>query len=257
MATPSAGAQHYVLLLIPNLVRDMERLGLRHIIEQTSLPEQDVTSLYFQTKSISQSLPDHPENIDSTLWPALLERAKIMTLIVGELSREELLKAKDQAIQNFLPQARQKIQAEFQRRLEGGDVDFRLAGLSRQRASPERAEATCMEAIKLERQRCYESLMQVRTDQLNTHQAKLVSDAKTYVEECTLNPSDDCSSVDLLIHLGTLLNSLLVLKQHPDLAGHQDVADANIDHVVMGMGNILYRGELGLNMRPSKWEGVQ
>ncbi|OEY67559.1 hypothetical protein BG841_14710 [Marinobacter sp. X15-166B] len=234
-----------MLLLVPGLLQDMKKLGLRKIAMQTGLSEQEVTNFYFQTASIMQSLPASPEDIDPKVWPALLERARLMTLVVGELSREELLRAKEQAIQNFLPQARQEVQSEYKKRLEQGDLDFHLAGLAREESPSHKDEDICMEAIRLEREQCYGALMKIATESLNPHQACIVKDAKAHAREQTLDASNDLSSVDLLVHLGALLSSLLTLRHHPDLVDPDGVVDHDIDHVVMGMGNILYRGELG------------
>ncbi len=252
MPTPSDGARHYVLLLIPSLLQDMKKLGLRKIASKSGLSEHEVSSFYFQTLSLLQGLPDSLDKTAPALWSALLERARLMTIIVGELSREELLKAKQQAIQNFLPQARKDVQAEHQKRLEEGDIDFHLAGLARDDASADKEEEICMEAIRLDREQCYGSLMQVTTEMLNIHQSRIVEDAKAHVHDRTLNSADDITSVDLIIHLGALLDSLLTLKGHPNMGDHQGMVDHDINHVVMGMGNMMYRVELGFSAPVAK-----
>ena len=46
MTPISEGAQHYILMLIPSLIRDIDKLGLRRIIQTSEFSEREVTSLY-------------------------------------------------------------------------------------------------------------------------------------------------------------------------------------------------------------------
>lgn len=249
MAAPSRGAQHYILLLIPNLLHDIERLGLKHIIAHSDLPEQDVTSLYFEGKSISQLLPDDPARIDPAIWDDLVHCVRIMRILLNEAAGDELARKRRRAINRFLPQARQSIQCEFEKRRKQGKVDFRLAGIARTQVGEGRAEETCMEALRLERQQRFETMMTTTVAGLNWHQAVIVQSAKAYVQQQMADPPAGSGAVDLVISLMDLLRQL----QSPDEASELETQTAppgvGIETVVMGLGNILYRRELGLDVQ--------
>ncbi|WP_111494042.1 hypothetical protein [Marinobacter bohaiensis] len=235
----SHGARHYLLLLLPSLIQDIERLGLRNVIAHASLDQHDVTSLYFEARSIARLLPERPEAVDSELWPDLVQCAQLLTLLVNETAREELARTRRQAINRFLPEARQQVRSAADH--PGGSVDLRLAGLSRAGAS---AEDTCLEAIRLDRQRRFEGLRALTTDGLTRHQAAIVEGALHYVRDAMAQPPQATGALDLLISLCDLLRRLQGADSEPE----PDAPPPRINtaNVVMGLGNILYACELGL-----------
>ncbi|TBW58441.1 hypothetical protein EZI54_03380 [Marinobacter halodurans] len=247
MALPSTGAQHYTLLLLPGLLSEIERLGLRQVIARSSLTASDISGLYFEAKTITRLLPDDLESIDPELWPDLVECVRILAMLVREVTREDLARTKRQAINQFLPRARHQVRDEVRRQLGEGNVDFRLAGMTRPRAGGEQAEETCIEAIRLERQRRYRTMMTLDPDLLGHHQAAIVEEARTYVAHQMGNPPEDFGALDLLIHLGDVLRVLLTAEQ--DGITDEDTAPPghiSVSNVVMGIGNLLYADELGL-----------
>lgn len=250
MAVPSEGAQHYVLMLIPNLLGEIERLGLRQTIAKSSLTEQELTSLYFEFKSIARLLPAEPAAIDPVVWPDLLEGLRLLSALVRESARDDLQRAKTRAINQFLPQARKSIQAEFDKRLRRGNVDFRLAGISRPPTSPARAEHTCFEAIRLERRRRYKTIQAMTTDGLDAHQAAVVRSAQRYIQQQMADPPEAFGSLDLLISLVDVLRLLLLLEPDDVVSDPAPPGRISVANVVMGMGNILYCDELGLKRIP-------
>ncbi|AHI30035.1 hypothetical protein [Marinobacter similis] len=139
------GAQHYILMLIPRLIRDIEELGLPHIIRTSSFTEREVTTLYFEFVSINRVLPTEPEHIAPGLWPHLIYCVKVMTEMVNSASMEELAQAREQAIRKFLPHARQTVEKEYQDQCREGAVDLHLAGVLRQDSSPDHSRELCME----------------------------------------------------------------------------------------------------------------
>ena len=60
MTPISEGAQHYILMLIPSLIRDIDKLGLRRIIQTSEFSEREVTSLYFEFVTVNRVLPEDP-----------------------------------------------------------------------------------------------------------------------------------------------------------------------------------------------------
>ncbi|WP_148864255.1 hypothetical protein [Marinobacter fonticola] len=246
MAALSRGAQHYILLLIPSLLHEIERLGLKHVIAHASLAEREITALYFDAKSITQLLPDDPARIEPSLWHDLIHCVQLMQLLIGEAEGDALAQTRQRAVNKFLPQARQSLQSEFEKRRQSGQVDFRLASIARNRAGDSHAEETCMEALRLERQQRFESMKALSMHGLNWHQAVIAQQAKACVQQQMTTPPDDFASVDLLISLLDLLRRLIPLEQadEPDKQGNPPNMD--IETVVMSLGNLLYRQELGL-----------
>lgn len=243
MAAPSRGAQHYILLLIPSLLNDIERLGLKQIIAHSALTEQDITSLYFEVKSIAQLLPDDPLQVDPALWGELTHCVRLLQLLVKEAAGIDLARARRRAIDTFLPEARQSIQSEFEKRRQQGNVDFRLASIARTQAGDGRAEETCMEALRLERQRRFESMTAIDVSGLTWHQAVIAQEAKACVQQQMEAPPDDFGAVDLLVSLVDLLRMVL----DRETAGKPP--EVEIETVVLSLGNMLYRQELGMDTK--------
>lgn len=243
MAAPSRGAQHYILLLIPSLLNDIERLGLKQIIAHSALTEQDITSLYFEVKSIAQLLPDDPLQVDPALWGELVHCVRLLQLLVTEAAGFELAQARRRAINTFLPQARQSLQSEFEKRRRQGNVDFRLAGIARTQAGDGRAEETCMEALRLQRQCHFDSLMAINMTGLTWHQAVITQDARACVQQQMEAPPDEFGAVDLLVSLLDLLRVLL------DRETARKQSEVDVETVVLSLGNMLYRRQLGLDTK--------
>ncbi|BES73258.1 hypothetical protein RE428_42760 [Marinobacter nanhaiticus D15-8W] len=241
MAALSRGAQHYILQLIPSLLNDIGRLGLKQVIARSDLGERDITSLYFEVKSIAQLLPDDPLQVDPAIWGELVHCIRLMQLLINEAAGDDLVRARRRAINKFLPRARQCLKSEFEKRRQQGNVDFRLAGIVRTQMGGERAEETCMEALRLERQRRFDSAMTIAIVGLNWHQAVIVQDAKTCVRQQMASPPDDFGVVDLLVSLMDLLRVML------DRESAGKPPDVEVETVVLSLGNMLYRQELGLD----------
>lgn len=53
-----------------------------------SLPERDITSLYFETKLITRLRPDNPAEIEPELSDEILIRVQLITLMTGQAACE-------------------------------------------------------------------------------------------------------------------------------------------------------------------------
>ncbi|WP_166263472.1 hypothetical protein [Marinobacter caseinilyticus] len=250
MANLSTGAKHYVLMLIPGLLREIDEFGLRHVIDKSHLSEQDVTSLYFDFVVINRRLPEDPEVIDPDLWGDLVHCVQILSTLVNEAAQDDLTVAREQAISQFLPHARSSLKHEFERRRKEGTVDFRLAGIARLDASADHNETVCMEAIKLERQQRFDSMMKINPEGLTRHQASIVDAAKQFARQHMTDPPEAFGLLDLLIRLVDLLKLVLILERSVNLGKATLSGNLTIENIVLGIGNILYREELGLKVSP-------
>ncbi|MDC0661501.1 hypothetical protein [Marinobacter sp. SS21] len=243
MSLPSAGAQHYVLLLIPALLRELERMGVEAVIAKSGLPENEITRLFFQARSLGRNLPVHPASLGPDLWPELLQWARVLTSLVNLISQDDLLHARNQAVSQYLPQARQHLLDELARQREEGEVDFHLAGMVRGEQSANHADEICMEALRLEREQRYDSINQLIHSGLSELQSSVVREAQDYAREGMLRPPDDFSTLDLVIRLLDLLKAEIAEACGQ---GRNPGDDSTIASVVLGLGNLLYREELGL-----------
>ncbi|MDX1756177.1 MAG: hypothetical protein R3175_08980 [Marinobacter sp.] len=244
MILPTTGGQHYVLLLIPALLRELERVGVGRVIAKSGLPEQDVTRLVFQSRALNRALPEEPASLEPGLWPDLVHWAQVLSTLVNLACQEELDQAREQAVHQFLPQARHNLAREVARQRRRGDIDFQLAGLVRPQSRSRHAEEICMEALRLERERRFRSLQRFSAEGLSRHQAAVVRSAKAYVCVQMVSPPEDFDQLDLVIRLLDLLNSEMVgaRSQHRALASDPDIAN-----IVLGVGNLLFREELALS----------
>ncbi len=247
----SLGAQHYVLMLIPRLLRDLEELGLPYIIRTSGFTEREVTTLYFEFVSIKRVLPADPARIAPELWQHLVYCVQVMSEMVNAASMEELAQAREQAIQKFLPHARQTVEQEYRDQCREGAVDLHLAGVLRQDKAPDHARELCMEAIRLERKQRLASVKNMPTAHLDSHSACIVEAAKTYVDQAQADAPDDFGLLDLVIRLLDLLRLVHVLEVAPET---KDAIpqDFSVDNIVLGIGNALYREELGLRFAQVK-----
>ncbi len=243
MTLPSAGAQHYVLLLIPALLRELERQGIEAVISKSGLPEAEITRVFFQARSLGRDLPEHPESLGPDLWPELLQWARLLTSLVNIISQDDLLHAREKAVSQYLPQARQHLLDELARQREEGEIDFHLAGMVRDKHKTGQAEEVCMEALRLEREQRYESINQLIHSGLSVLQSSVVQEAQDYAREGMLSPPDDFSTLDLVIRLLDLLKAEMAEASDQ---GRNPGDDSTIASIVLGLGNLLYREELGL-----------
>ncbi|MBW0147105.1 hypothetical protein [Marinobacter arenosus] len=241
----SKGAQHYILLVIPRLLREIEELGLPHIIRTSGFSEREVTSLYFEFVSIKRVLPAEPKRIAPEIWQHLTYCVQVMSAMVNAASVEQLAEAREQAIQKFLPHARQAVESEYREQCSEGTVDFRLAGILKQDTSPEQSRDLCMEAIRLEREQRLESIKGLSVAALGEHSRQIVEAAMAFVQRAASDPPEDFGLLDLVIRLLDLLRLVLALE-HDEASKANIPQDFSVDNIVLGIGNALYRNELGL-----------
>ncbi|HET8800951.1 MAG TPA: hypothetical protein VFN01_07185, partial [Marinobacter sp.] len=242
----SEGAQHYILMLIPSLIRDIDKLGLRRIIQTSEFSEREVTSLYFEFVTVNRVLPEDPGRIDAAAWAHLLHCVRVMSSLVNLATLEDLSKARDDAIRKYLPHARESLKSEYDQLRREGKVDFRLAGMLRREGSDEQCEKVCMEAIRLEREQRIASIRDLHTGDLSGHQACVVEAAKAFVQRQVDDPPENFGILDLVIRLLDLLRLVLVLESESPGGASAVSSNFTVDNIVLGIGNALYRGELGL-----------
>ena len=244
----SEGAQHYVLMLIPSLLRDIEKLGLRRIIRTSDFSEQEVTALYFEFVSANRVLPANPYSIEPASWQHLLHCVRVMSSLVGLATIEDLERARETAIRRYLPHAKESLKNEYDQIRSEGKVDFRLAGILRGGDSPENSGQVCMEAIRREREQRVESIKCLGTEHLTVHEACVVEAAKAYVVSRIDDAPKDFGILDLVIRLLDLLRLVLVLESRSTGGATAVSSNFSVENIVLGIGNALYRSELGLHV---------
>ena len=244
----SEGAQHYVLMLIPSLLRDIEKLGLRRIIRTSDFSEQEVTALYFEFVSANRVLPANPHSIEPASWQHLLHCVRVMSSLVGLATIEDLERARETAIRRYLPHAKESLKNEYDQIRSEGKVDFRLAGILRGGDSPENSGQVCMEAIRREREQRVESIKCLGTEHLTAHETCVVEAAKAYVVSRIDDAPKDFGILDLVIRLLDLLRLVLVLESRSTGGATAVSSNFSVENIVLGIGNALYRSELGLHV---------
>jgi hypothetical protein len=239
----SNDAHHYVLLLAPHLLADMDRLGLARIIHCCGLPEHEITGLYFEFSSVCRTLPADPERIPPELWEYLVHCLQLVSTLITTAEKAELEQARHDAVRKFLPQARDTVKHEYQEQCQEGTVEFRLAALVRDLSSPEQSRELCREALRLERQERYESCRHLTTEGMAVSRAVVVDHALAYAHRSIANPPPHFAPVDLIIRL---LDLLQAVRQESVAAPDRDSDDDAVDRIVLGLGNVLFSDELGL-----------
>lgn len=244
----SEGAQHYVLMLIPSLLLDIEKLGLRRIIRTSDFSEQQVTALYFEFVSAKRVLPDNPRSVEPAIWQHLLHCVRVMSSLVTLATTEDLARARETAIHRYLPHAKESLKSEYDQMRSQGKVDFRLAGILRGSDTPENSGQVCMEAIRREREQRVESVKCLGTEHLTDHEAFVVESAKAYVMSQIDDAPEDFGILDLVIRLLDLLRLVLVLESRSPGGASAVSSNFTVENIVLGIGNALYRSELGLHV---------
>ncbi|MFP3977643.1 MULTISPECIES: hypothetical protein [Marinobacter] len=244
----SEGAKHYVLMLMPSLLGDIEKLGLRRIIRTSDFSEQKVTALYFEFVSIKRVLPDNPESIEPAIWEHLLHCVRVMSSLVNLATTEDLERAREAAVRRYFPHAKERLKNEYEQMRSEGKVDFRLAGLLRQGDLPENSGQVCMEAIRRERHQRVESIKHLGIEHLTSHEAFVVESAKAYVIARIDDAPEDFGTLDLVIRLLDLLRLVLVLESRSTGGASAVSSNFTVENIVLGIGNAMYRGELGLTV---------
>lgn len=244
----SEGAQHYVLMLIPSLLLDIEKLGLRRIIRTSDFSEREVTALYFEFVSIKRVLPHNPHSIEPAIWQHLLHCVRVMSSLVSLATTEDLERARETAVRRYLPHAKMSLKNEYEQMRSEGKVDFRLAGILRQGDLPENSGQVCMEAIRRERQQRVESIKCLGTEHLTDHEAYVVESARDYVLTEIDDAPEDFGILDLVIRLMDLLRLVLVLESRSPGGASAVSSNFKVENIVLGIGNAMYRSELGLHV---------
>lgn len=244
----SDGAKHYVLMLIPSLLKDIEKLGLRRIIHTSDFSEQEVTALYFEFVSINRVLPGDPHAIEPAIWEHLLHCVRVMSSLVTLATTEDLARARETAVQRYLPHAKESLKNDFDQLRRQGKVDFRLAGILRRDDTPENSGEVCMEAIRREREQRVESIKSLGVEHLTDHEAHVVEAAKAQVFSQIDQAPDDFGILDLVIRLLDLLRLVLVMELRSPGGASEVSPNFKVENIVLGIGNALYRSELGLHV---------
>lgn len=244
----SEGAQHYVLMLVPSLLQDIEKLGLRRIIRTSDFLEQQVTALYFEFVSAKRVLPDNPRSVEPSTWQHLLHCVRVMSSLVTLATTEDLALARETAIHRYLPHAKESLKNEYEQMRSHGKVDFRLAGILRGGDTPENSGRVCMEAIRREREQRVESIKCLGTEYLTDHEAFIVESAKAHVMSQIGDAPEDFGILDLVIRLLDLLRLVLVMESRSPGEASAVSSNFTVENIVLGIGNALYRNELGLHI---------
>ncbi len=239
----SRGAQHYILLLVPRLLGDMNRLGLPRIVRCSGIPEQEVTSLYFEFVSICRVLPANPGAIPPELWEYLIHCVQLMSALVNAAEQQNLERERKMAVSKFLPRARTAVQHKYEEQRQEGTVEFRLAALVHREESPDRSRELCKEALRLERETRFESCRLLSTDGLGPNQATIVENALDYAYDGIADAPDRFATVDLVIRLLDLLQSVLEAESE---SGDVAFSQASVERIILALGNVLFSNELGL-----------
>ncbi|MFL1484096.1 hypothetical protein [Marinobacter sp. LN3S78] len=223
------------------MLADMDRVGLSRIVHCSGFPEHEVTSLYFEFRSICRVLPTEPEAIPPELWTYLTHSTRLMSTLINTAEQPAIDQARHNAVRKFLPQARHTVQHEYEEQCQEGTVELRLAALMRDHASPEQSREICQEALRLEREERYQSCLELDTVGLGTSRAVIVDHALTYSHQSIATAPDQFAPVDLVIRLLDLLHS--VRRENPAPAASDEDA---VDRIVLGLGNVLFNHELDL-----------
>lgn len=219
----------------------MDRVGLPRIVRGSGFPEHEVTSLYFEFRSLCRVLPAEPESISPELWTYLTHCTRLMSTLVNAAEQPAIDEARHNAVLKFLPQARQAVQHEYREQCQEGTVALRLAALMRDHTSPEQSREICQEALRLEREARYQSCRDLNSIGLGASRATIVDHALSYAHQSIADAPDQFAPVDLVIRLLDLLHR--VRESSPDSTTADEEA---LDRIVLGLGNVLYSDELGL-----------
>ncbi|MEH6562147.1 MAG: hypothetical protein V7713_12025, partial [Marinobacter sp.] len=113
---------------------------------------------------------------------------------------------------------------------------------------PENSGQVCMEAIRRERQQRVESIKCLGTEHLTDHEAYVVESARDYVLTEIDDAPEDFGILDLVIRLMDLLRLVLVLESRSPGGASAVSSNFKVENIVLGIGNAMYRSELGLHV---------
>ena len=218
----------------------MDRIGLPGIIHSSGLPEHEVTSLYFEFSSVCRVLPDDPDAVPEPLWEYLSHCLQLISTLVHLADKEEVERARQNAVRKFLPQARTAVEHEYQEQRQEGTIEFRLGALVRGESSAEQSRALCREALRLEREARYQACAGMSAAGLDQSRAVIVECALTYAHRSVADAPEHFAPVDLVVRLLDLLHS--IRQQVPQ----DDAPSGDVDRIILGLGNVLFSDELGL-----------
>lgn len=243
MSEWSLGLRHYLLILLPSLIDDLQDYGLSDAASDSRLHPHDVEKAFFTARAMADRLPEIPEQAPPERWPEIMIAIHGISAVLDVLEKETFDAVAAQALATTAEVARDRVKREFERKRAGGEVDFRLHGLSTTEPTGDGPDPAVEASFAIQRGGRYDELMATDTERLKAAESVILDDAKALARGIVEGGSDD-TRLDALLAMATLVRETTGVRFKSNLPDAiRERFDCMAVKATMALGAIVYRDE--------------
>lgn len=243
MTNLSLGLRHYLLILAPSLVEELEDFGLACAQVSADLDAHDVEQAFFAARGLAGWLPRNPEQVAPQRWPELMEAVHHIRRVLDVLEKDAFEAVATEARSVTARRARQDLRQAFEHKRAEGEVDFRLHGLSTTKPEPGGRDPAVQEAFRRKRAERYHLLLGFESGDMNAAEAVILADARGLARDVMEAGVSD-SRIDALLAMAAVYVEMASMRRH---AAVPEAIRATFGRMstkaVMALGAIVYRDE--------------
>jgi hypothetical protein len=239
----SLGLKHYLLILTPSLIDELNDFGLELALGHPGLKQHDIEKAFFAARAITHRLPAQPDLAEPALWLDIMDTIHAVRVVLEPLEKETFDAVAEQAAKATSEIARADMKQMFEEKKAKGEVDFRLYSLSQTKAEPGVADPAVQESLHIKRARRHETFISFNEHTLRPNEQVIMQDAKALLHRITEERFAD-ERIDALLALGTVMMETASVRVN---TGVPDVIREKFDRMTgkaaMALGALVYRDE--------------
>lgn len=245
MTTLPLGFKHYLLILVPSLIEDLEDYGLHEALNEPGLDHHEVEQTFFLARAIQAKLPVTPEAADPALWPELMKAIHKIRSLLDVLEKEVFEAVIANAKETTSVIARANLTKKFEEKRAEGELDFRLHGLSTS-APPDDGtthDPAVAESFRLKRTERYQALLLFEGQNLKPGEKIILNDAKTLAEKAMDHSAKEVP-IDAVLAMAAVLMETAAVQDKTQVPEEiREKFGRMTGKAAMALGAIVYRDD--------------
>lgn len=239
----SMGLKHYLLILTPSLIAELNDFGHKWAASDPHLNTHDVDKAFFAARAIERRLPRQPELAEPEVWLDIMKAIHAIRRVLDVLEKDTFDAVAEEARKTTSDIARADIQRAFERKRAKGEIDFRLHGLSKSEPVDDGADPVVRESFQMKRAGRYRALMDFDGQNLKPEERVILQDAKALARRIVEEQLED-SRIDALLVMAAVLMETASVKIKTYVPGViKESFDRMTRKAAMALGAIVYRDE--------------
>ncbi len=243
MAGLSLGLQHYLLILAPNLVDELDDYGFACAAATPGLEQHEVEQAFFAARKLAGSLPSEPGAMTRAGWADMMEALHLIRRVLDVLEKDTFEAVAREARAVTADRARQDLRQAFEHKRAEGEVDFRLHGLAHTEPADNGQDPAVREAFRRKRADRLSLLLGFDDSDLKTPEKVIFQDARSLAKTILVDGQAD-NRVDALLAMAAVFIEMASMRRNPAVPDAiRDTFDRMSAKAVMALGAIVYRDE--------------